>query len=100
MALGTGTALYFASPVEPGTALAGTIALLSLSAAAAASWSKKPWPRAALSLLTCLALGFANAKWREMRVAAPIVPRPVITHLSGRVAALDWSRTGLRVVLD
>ena len=58
------------------------------------------WSRAAWILLAVLALGFAVAKLRETNVAAPIVPNPMVAHLTGRVEALDWGRAGLRVVVD
>ena len=100
VALGTGTALYFALPFEPGRIAAAVMALVCLAAGLGAYRAHDPWARAALALLAALALGFANAKGREMRVAAPVVAHPTITHLTGRVAALDWGRAGLRVVLD
>ncbi len=52
-----------------------------------------------MALLAALALGFGVAKLEEMRVAAPVVPRSIVTHLTGRVVALDPGRAGLRVVL-
>jgi len=100
VALGTGTALYFALPVEPGALAAVAAVILCVTAGLGAYRSHRPWTRAALALLAALALGFGNAKWREMRVAAPVVAHPLVSHLTGRVAGLDWGRAGLRVVLD
>ncbi|HEY1781014.1 MAG TPA: DUF4131 domain-containing protein, partial [Roseiarcus sp.] len=100
VALGTGTALYFASPFEPAAIVAGAMALVCLVAGFGAYRSHDPWVRAALALIAALALGFANAKGRELRVAAPVVPHPIVTHLTGRVVALDWGQAGLRAVLD
>jgi competence protein ComEC len=94
VALGTGTALYFASPFEPAPLIAGAMALACLAAGLGAYQSHDPWARAVL------ALGFGNAKGRELRMAAPVVPHPIITHLTGRVVALGWGRAGLRAVLD
>ncbi len=37
---------------------------------------------------------------QEARVAAPVLSRPQVTHLTGRVAGLDWGSKGLRVILD
>ncbi|HEV7960871.1 MAG TPA: DUF4131 domain-containing protein, partial [Rhizomicrobium sp.] len=100
VALGTGTGFYFALPVEPSLAVAGMAALIFLVAAIGAFWSNSPWARLSLALLAGMALGFANAKGREVRVAAPVVAHAIAAHLTGRVAALDWGRTGLRAVLD
>lgn len=101
VALGTGSALYFALPFEPAAVAAAAAALLALAAGAFAAFQNgNPWARAILALVAALALGFANAKGREMRVAGPVVPRPIVTHLTGRVVALDWGRAGLRAVLD
>jgi len=100
VALGTGTALYFALPFEPAAAVAGVMIVLCLAAGFGAYRTHDPWVRALLALLATLALGFANAKGRELRVAAPVVPHPISTHLTGRVVALDWGRAGLRAVLD
>lgn len=100
VALGAGSAFYFALTFEPGAVAAGAAAVLVLAAAFGAFQTANPWARAGLALVAALALGFANAKVREMRVAAPIVPRPVVTHLTARVVALDPGRAGLRAVLD
>ena len=100
VALGAGTGFYFTLPVEPSLAAAGIAALVFLAAAIGAFRSDSPWMRFSLALLAALALGFANAKAREIRVAAPVVGHTIATHLTGRVVALDWGRAGLRAVLD
>jgi len=100
VALGTGCALYFAAPFEPAPLAAGLLAAFAAAASWGAFQAHNPWARAILALLAALALGFANAKAREMRVAAPVMPHPIVTHLTGRVVALDWSRSGLRAILD
>jgi competence protein ComEC len=100
VALGTGTALYFTAPVEPPLWAGWAVIFLFAVAAWAALASNTVWIRAGLALLAALALGFATAKLREARVAAPVLARPAVTHLTGRVAGLDWGRSGLRVVLD
>jgi competence protein ComEC len=53
-----------------------------------------------LALVAALALGFAAAKTREMVVAAPLLDRPIVAHLSGRVESLDWRDKGVRIVLS
>jgi len=76
VALGTGTALYFASPFEPAPLIAGAMALACLVAGLGAYRSHHPWARAVLALVAAVALGFGNAKGRELRVAAPVVRIP------------------------
>jgi competence protein ComEC len=99
VALGTGSGLYFACPFEP-SLLAGLAAATLVAATGfLAIRSHGIWARAGLALLAALALGFAAAKLRETRVAAPVLARPLVTHLTGRVAALDWGRDGLRAVI-
>jgi len=100
VALGTGAASYFALPIEP--PLWAGWAMIAFSAAAAwgAYAGRETRSRAALALLAALALGLGSAKLREVRVAAPVLAKPVVTHLTGRVAGLDWGRTGPRVILD
>jgi competence protein ComEC len=100
VALGTGAAFYFASPIEPPLWAGWAIATLFAVAAWAGFVSNTTWLRAGLALVAALALGFAAAKLRETRVAAPVLSKPIVTHLTGRVVGLDWGRAGLRVVLD
>ena len=100
VALGTGVGGYFALPVEPPFWLALIAGLLFLAATWAAVRHGGLWGRAGLALAACLCLGFAVAKSSEVRLAAPVLDRPLITHLTGRVVALDWGRSGLRVVID
>jgi len=100
VALGTGTALYFAAPVEPPpwTALAALAVFAAL--VVAIMRDRGNWIRAGLGLVAALTLGFAVAKLQEMQVAGPVLARPMVTHLTGRVAGLDWGSKGLRVILD
>ena len=100
VALGTGAALYFACPVEPPLWAGWVVAALFVAFAGLAARRSDLWIRAGLALLAALSLGFAVAKLREASIATPVLERPVITHLTGRVVALDWGRTGLRAVID
>ncbi len=100
VALGTGTALYFAAPVEPPPWVAGAALGLFVGLIAASFQGRNGWVRACLAGMAVLTLGFAVAKLQEMRVAAPVLERPMITHLTGRVSGLDWGSKGLRVILD
>ena len=97
VALGTGMALYFSADTEPSGMLALFTGAVALGAGVAAWWSGALRP--ALALTAALALGFAAAKAREVYVAAPLLQRPLIVHLSGRVEGLEQRDTGVRVVL-
>ncbi|HEY4275079.1 MAG TPA: ComEC/Rec2 family competence protein [Rhizomicrobium sp.] len=98
--LGAGAALYFASPVEPPLWSGWFMAGLSLSAVLGLLRRGGTWVRAGLALVAALALGFALAKFRETRVAAPVLDKPMVAHLTGRIVALDWGRSGIRIILD
>ena len=91
--LGTGCALYFAAPIEPSLGFCGGVAALAMIAGIAAP----RWP--ALALAAALGLGFVAAKLREEWVAAPVLDRPVIAHLSGRVEAVDTRDRGVRLIV-
>jgi competence protein ComEC len=96
VALGCGMALYFSLDAEPSAVMAGCAAVLALGAGLAAA----RWSNFALALVAALALGFAVAKAREVSVAAPLLDRPMVAHLSGRVESLDWRDKGVRIVLS
>jgi competence protein ComEC len=98
--LGAGAGLYFAWPAEPPVWLGWALALLSGASAVAAVRSHQAWARAGLALVAALTLGFGAAKLREARVAAPVLTRPMVAHLTGRIVALDWGQSGLRIILD
>jgi competence protein ComEC len=100
VALGGGTALYFAAPAEPPLWLAWAAVGLFAALAWAGFASTGLWLRAGMTVTAALVLGFAVAKLQEARVAAPVLQRPLVTHLTGRVAGLDWGSKGLRVILD
>jgi len=55
--------------------------------------------RIPLALFAALALGFGVAKLREERVAAPVLPHPMILHLTGRVLSVDPAAYGSRLVV-
>ena len=97
VALGAGAGAYFGLPFEPSAAwgwgaLAGGVALALVAALG--------WMRVTAALLAAMLLGFGLAKWREMRVATPVLDHAIITHMTGRVVSLESRATGVRVVLD
>jgi len=96
--LGVGAGLYFALPAEPPAWAGWAAAIMAMIAGVAATFA----PRAGMTsaLLAALALGFAAAKFREERVAAPVLARPVTLHLTGRVLASDPAPRGMRLVVD
>lgn len=91
---GVGAALYFALPAEPAPAGVAVVAVISLAMAASARRG------AFLALIACVGLGFCWTKLREEMVAAPVLERPVVAHLTGRVESLQPRDHGVRVVLD
>ena len=93
VALGAGCALYFAWPYEPSQVFCAVTAVLALIA----GMVTPRWP--ALALVAALALGFVAAKLREEWVAAPVLDRPIIAHLSGRVEAVDTRTRGVRLIV-
>jgi competence protein ComEC len=96
VALGAGAAFYFALDFEP-PPWAGWLALgIGLVAALAGQY----WRMALAVLLAVLALGFALAKFREERVAAPVLARPLIAHLIAHIDAIEPRDNGLRMVLS
>jgi competence protein ComEC len=96
VALGTGAALYFALPFEPSLSMAW----LALALAAAAALAGRRWRLLTAALLSALALGFGLAKFRETRVAAPVLPQPLIAHLVARIDAIEPRDAGLRLLLS
>ena len=95
--LGAGCGLYFALPFEPVPVWGWTALVLGLglAAVAIAGWAR--WP---LALVAALLLGFGAAKLNEMRLATPVLDRPVLTHLTARVVSLEPRGMTMRAVLD
>jgi competence protein ComEC len=93
VALGTGSALYFSVPVEPSGLIASGLGMIAILA----GWSAARWP--VLGLVAALALGFAAAKVREEWVAAPVLDRTLVAHLSGRIESVERRARGVRLVL-
>lgn len=99
---GAGCALYFVLPVEPPM---WPLALIAVAAILPWVWARRRgWGRAAtvpLMLIACLALGTAAAKWRQVRVDAPIAPAladPVVVE--GWVVDVDSpGDNGHRVII-
>ncbi len=94
VALAAGIGLYFALPQEPGTALAGFIAVLGLCCL----WLGRRAPL--LLLVGGLALGFSHAKLRSDLVATPLLPATTgEVAVTGRVMAVDRASAGRLVVI-
>ncbi len=97
---GLGIAGYFQIPREPEAwmlaALGGAIVVLAGSLPRAG-------PLARILLIAALlpGLGFETAALRSRIVAAPVLPRPMMANVSGRIVGLDRSSTDRpRVLLD
>lgn len=95
--LGGGSALYFALPVEPPVLVGWGALALGIAAALLAIPGKGRVP---LALTAALLIGLGLAKLREAEVATPVLDRPLVAHLTGRIAGIEPRQRGLRLVLD
>src|ERR1700722_11710580 len=95
--LGAGAAFYFACGFEPSPLLGLCAGVLALVAGTTAFLQDRG--RMALALLAALALGFAGAKGREESVAAPVLGRTLVLHLTGRLLSADPAPRGVRLVV-
>lgn len=94
VALAAGMGVYFALPQEPGSVLAGFIALLGLCCL----WLGRRAPL--LLLVGVLALGFSITKLRSDTVATPLLPATTgEVAVTGRVMAVDRASAGRSVVI-
>ena len=97
--LSLGIAAYFALPAEPhsltGTLAVATVAVIALIVV------RRPVIFAATLLTLFVALGFASAQWRTMRVTAPVIQekmRPVtVIGTAEKVTLVD--KGGFRLIL-
>jgi len=100
VALGTGAGLYFALPTEPPAAFVWAAFGMTWAALTLAILGRTRWRFAFLwALFAALLLGFGLAKWRETRIATPVLDHAVVAHLTGRVVALEPRQQGERLVL-
>ncbi|HKU63528.1 MAG TPA: ComEC/Rec2 family competence protein [Rhizomicrobium sp.] len=101
VALGAGSAAYFALPAEPPVLIAGIALVLTWASATLAILGRARWRFAFLwALLAALLLGFGLAKLRETRVHTPILERGVVAHLTGRLVSLEPREKGVRAILE
>src|SRR5258706_3489126 len=101
MALGAGSAAYFALPTEPPAAFAWIALALVWAAATLAIMGRGRWRFAFVwALLAALLLGFGLAKLRETRVHTPVLERGVVAHLTGRLVSREPREQGERLVLE
>src|SRR6185295_19136372 len=101
VALGAGSAAYFALPAEPPVALAWVALGLTWAAATLAIMGRARWRFAFVwALLAALLLGFGLAKLRETRVHTQVLQRGVVAHLTGRLVSREPREKGERVVLE
>jgi len=99
VAVGLGCAIYFALPVEPPLPAVfglGTILLVWL---ARAMWRSRETPRALLAFAVALLSGFLLAAGRAHLVAAPVIPRPGVYEVEGRIELVEPYGSGLRLTL-
>ena len=97
VAAGLGAILSLSADREPSLLLSG-IGFVVFSALAMRLRDHRAGFALALTLAAVMA-GFLAMGWRTARVAAPIVPRTLVTSLSGYVEQIDHRREGARLVL-
>jgi competence protein ComEC len=95
--MAVGVVAYFALPSEP--PLWPAMLLVTLAFAVVALPGRRPYLRAGLLCLACLALGFAAARLASWRVAPWEAPPRGATVVSGRVAQVDLLPTGRRITV-
>ena len=101
VALGTGSAAYFALPSEPPVALAWVALALTWGFATLAILGRARWRFGFVwALLAALMLGFGLAKLRETKVHTPVLERGAVVHLTGRLVSLEPREKGVRAVLE
>jgi competence protein ComEC len=97
VALGLGAGVYFALPAEPAPTVA---AMVLVAGAAAAVATIMGWRRASMALAGALLLGFGLARMRAEHVATPVLARPLVAHLTGRIDSVEPREQGVRLVLS
>lgn len=95
VALGAGMALYFGMSSGPLLWPWGAAGALFCGLA----FYSPSWRMPALAAL-CLCLGVLAAGWRVERVHTPMMERPLVTNLEGRVMRVEPHARGLRLTLD
>lgn len=102
VAIAAGILLYFAQPAPLPTAALAAAGLAGLFAAGGAFqlWRTRPLMGLPLAGLAAAALGMLVAALRVATVDAPILPRPGVWTVEGRIAELEPRPPGVRLVLD
>jgi competence protein ComEC len=97
---GAGVALYFALSFEPSVAITAALAVAGMAGAVLSIRSANAVLRIALAAVAALSLGFAHAKFRSERLAAPVLTRKMgPVGLEGLVESVQAHGKGMRVVL-
>ena len=100
VALGAGVALYFALPFEPSSRLALPFLLSGMLIAVVAFAGESLPARLGLGLVAAFAIGFATAKLKADRVAAPVLfHRTGPVMIEGVVDSTQLHGKGVRLVL-
>jgi competence protein ComEC len=100
--LAAGIAIYFALPAEPNLTLGVATGLFGIVlGAAAAAQRERPDMRAGLAMAAAVLIGFAAAKLRTDRVAAPVLAhRTGPVHFDARIVSADAHGERTRLLLD
>ncbi len=100
VALGVGIGVYFRLSAEPPYWIAPVLLVLSIGFAALTARASKMWQAAILAGLSAILLGFAVAKFRTERVAAPHLTRSVgPVRMEGRIVSAEARGDGMRAVI-
>lgn len=101
VAFGAGISIYFALPAEPPRLFAlVSFAIASAALLCAVAWRQRPALAFPMLLLACLFAGPGAARLRTELVAAPVLTRPAIVSLEGRVVLVEPRGSQVRLLLD
>jgi competence protein ComEC len=90
VAFGAGIAIYFELQTEPGDVMACVVGLAALACGLRGSKSDSAGLRFLCALIAAAGLGFAAAKIRTDRVAAPVISREIgPLNITGRIQSID-----------
>jgi len=98
---GAGIAMYFAAQKEPSPETATIAAVAGLLSSGAAVWSANTVLRVLCAVVAVVGLGFAHAKFRSDRLAAPLISHKMgPLKVAGLIDSAEAHGKGMRVVLS
>ena len=98
---GIGIAIYFALPAEPSSTIAVFAGIAAATLAAIAIASANTMLRLVCAAIAIVGLGFAHAKFRSDRLAAPVIARKMgPLTVEGLIDSAEAHGKGVRLVLS